>query len=282
MRGFGICAAFAAALATAPAASDARVTPVEPEDAKRAYVRAVETMRALASPPYATYRSEWQSTGLGFDFTQDENRIVIDVGVGSTFRRARSYTAAYRGADRTLNFSDAEGERLVGRAHLLEPTWAGAYDILRYGLRGYAPDAVASESPAATDADVANVTAIAPLNYRVYDAGVRPCAALGDGRALHLVSRRGVQQHPLTDVVLDPASGRFCSMTFVVKDSGLAGVTGHYTIDFAPFGDYWLVTDGTIDVNVRFFGIAAKHATLRWTIADLATPETLPEATFGQ
>jgi hypothetical protein len=273
----------------------------------RASVQAVEAMRALVSPPYATYASNWQSTGLGFEFEQDRDRIVIDVGLGGGLSRAREYDASYRSADRALQFTSDAGDRLVGHGHLLEPTWAGAYDILRYGLRGNDPAAIATSTPGGafdTGAPVAvaaptpgpsgafaalqtpppaigSVTAISPLYYRVFDNGTRACTGLGDGRALHLVARHDVQQHPLTDVVLDPASGRFCSMTFVLKESGLAGITGHYTIDFAPFGSYWLVSGGLIDINVRLFGIAAKHATLRWAISGVETPPSIPDETFA-
>jgi hypothetical protein len=269
-------------------------------------VHAVEAMRALESPPYATYASNWKSTGLGFEFEQDRNLIRIDVGFGSGFSSEQHYDASYRRADRILEFRNDAGDRLVGEGHLLEPTWAGAYDILRYGLRGTAPAAIVSPSPSGapdtsapvadsaptsgpSDAAVAmqtvppaigSVTAISPLYYRVFDNGTRACPGLGDGRALHLVARHDIQQHPLTDVVLDPTTGRFCSMTFVLKLSGLAGLTGHYTIDFAPFGSYWLVSDGLIDINVRVFGIAAKHATLRWAISGVATPAFIPDEAF--
>jgi hypothetical protein len=271
-----------------------------------AYVRAVEAMRALARPPYATYASNWESTGLGFEFEQDRDRILIAVGFGSGLLHERHYDASYRSADRMLQFTDDASDRLVGKGHLLEPTWEGAYDILRYGLHGgeaaaiaaptpsdaatSAPVAAATQVPATSDAATAmqtalpaigSVTAISPRYYRVFDNGTQLCPGLGNGRALHLVARHDVQQHPLTDVVLDPATGRFCSMTFVLKESGLAGITGHYTIDFAPFGSYWLVSDGLIDINVRLFGIAAKHATLHWAIADVATPDSIPDAAFA-
>jgi hypothetical protein len=112
-----------------------------------AYVHAVEAMRALVSPPYATYASDWESTGLGFEFEQDRDRIVIDVGLGGGLSREREYDASYRSADRALQFTTDAGDRLVGHGHLLEPTWAGAYDILRYGLRGNDPAAVATSAP---------------------------------------------------------------------------------------------------------------------------------------
>jgi hypothetical protein len=271
-----------------------------------AYVHAVEAMRALESPPYATYTSNWESTGLGFEFEQDRDGILIAVGFGSGLLHERRYDASYRSADRMLQFTDDASDRLVGKGHLLEPTWEGAYDILRYGLHGgeaaaiaaptpsdaasSAPVAAATQVPATSDAATAmqsplpaigSVTAISPRYYRVFDHGTESCPGLGNGRALHLVARHDVQQHPLTDVVLDPATGRFCSMTFVLKESGLAGITGHYTIDFAPFGSYWLVSNGSIDINVRVFGIAAKHATLHWAIADVATPASIPDAAFA-
>jgi hypothetical protein len=271
-----------------------------PTPAERAYVAAVDTMRALQSPPYATYDSLWKSTGLGFDFEEDDGRIEIDVGVGRSFVKQRTFAASYRAADRALQLTSDAGQRLIGRGRLLEPTWAGAYELLRYGLHGESLTATTAESVVASPApsdepapnaeptqtaeplpNIATVSAIAPLYYRVYDAGSKPCSSGGPtGRALHLVARTNVRDHPLTDVVLDPETGRFCSLTFVVKDAGLAGITGHYTIEFAPFGTCWLVSHGVIDIDVRVFGIAAKHATLTWTIAGLATPDTLPESSF--
>jgi hypothetical protein len=293
MRRIAAFALLVASLGVVAAPAHAQTSDATSPDV--AYVHAVEAMRALVSPPYATYASNWESTGLGFEFEQDRDRIVIDVGLGGGLSREREYDASYRSADRALEFTNDAGDRLVGHGHLLEPTWAGAYDILRYGLRGNDPAAVATSAPSGafdTSAPVAvaalqtpppaigSVTAISPLYYRVFDNGTRACAGLGDGRALHLVARHDVQQHPLTDVVLDPATGRFCSMTFVLKESGLAGITGHYTIDFAPFGSYWLVSDGLIDINVRLFGIAAKHATLHWAISGVTTPPSIPDEAF--
>jgi hypothetical protein len=304
MRRIAAFALLAASLGVVAAPARAQTGDATSPDV--AYVRAVEAMRALVSPPYATYASNWQSTGLGFEFEQDRDRIVIDVGLGGGLAHEREYDASYRSADRALQFTNDAGDRLVGHGHLLEPTWAGAYDILRYGLRGDDPAAVETSPPSGTldtsppVADAApapersgalaamqtpppaigSVTAISPLYYRVFDDGTRACPGLGEGRALHLVARHDVRRHPLTDVVLDPASGRFCSMTFVLKESGLAGITGHYTIDFSPFGSYWLVSDGLIDINVRLFGIAAKHATLHWAISGVATPPSLPDEAF--
>jgi hypothetical protein len=297
-------ALLAAALGAAPAPAGAQAADTTSPDI--AYVRAVDAMRALVSPPYATYASNWESTGLGFEFEQDRDRIVIAVGLGGGLARERHFDASYRSADRALQFTDDAGDRFVGNGHLLEPTWAGAYDILRYGLHGNEPEAVATATPSgapatsapdlepapsATPSDAAvamqtpppaigSVTAISPRYYRVFDNGTGTCPGLGNGRALHLVARHDVQAHPLTDVVLDPSTGRFCSMTFVLKESGLAGITGHYTIDFAPFGSYWLISDGLIDINVRLFGISAKRATLHWAISGVATPDSIPDAIF--
>jgi hypothetical protein len=304
MRRIATLALLAASIGFLAAPAHAQTSDATSPDV--AYVHAVEAMRALESPPYATYASNWESTGLGFEFEQDRDRILVEVGLGSGLFHERRYDASYRSADRVLQFTNDAGDRLVGKGHLLEPTWAGAYDILRYGLRGNYPTVVATAAPsdaATTNAPLADttptpaapeaapaiptpppaigsVTAISPLYYRVFDEGTRTCPGIGDGRALHLVARHDIQQHPLTDVVLDPTTGRFCSMTFVLKESGLAGLTGHYTIDFAPFGSYWLVSDGLIDINVRVFGIAAKHATLHWAISGVATPPSIPDEAF--
>jgi hypothetical protein len=296
MNRFGRVAVACAALVVASPARGIGADGTVPNETigtpERAYVRAVDEMRSLASPAYATYTSAWHSTGLGFDFAEDDGRIQISVGVGRSFTNDRTFAASYRGADRALDYTSGT-QRLIGRGRLLEPTWAGAYDILRYGLRGH-PLAVASPAPAPTDADaagspapvetapadIASVAAISPLFYRVEDAGTRPCAGVGFGRALHLIARTSIQKHPLTDVILDPQTGRFCSMTFVVKESGVAGITGHYTIDFAPFGSYWLVSHGTIVIDVRLFGVAAKHTTLEWTIGDVTTPAALSDDAF--
>jgi len=270
--------------APATAADENRVSP------EAAYVAAVAAMRALDIPPYVTFHSAWTITGAGFTIEHDDKRVVLAIGMGRAFHESQNYDLTFTSADATITVTTPT-EHLAGTgSHLLDPTWIGAYDILRYGLHGETPVAVAATpapapepssepSGAPTEAPViASVVAIAPAFYAVSDGGTGACPNGDPGRVLSLRAFRDPQAHPLTEVTIDANNDRFCSMRFNLKEAGLASVTGDYEIHFAQVGTYWLVSGGFADVSARVMGIAARRVLLRWENSAIATPPE-PSAT---
>jgi len=258
----------------------------EPIGAEQQYVKSVAAMRALEIPPFVSYQSAWKSTGLPFRIIPDGGYVAIELSTGGAgVKKAHDYDVAFREPDRRLGFRELPaGDQFSGVGRILNPTWEGAYDILRYGLGGKPPNAGPSPTPepaAGTEPrTIASVTAIAPSFYRVEDRGAGTCPAGTRGRILKLTAYRDPQAHPLTEVTIDPATDRFCNMRFNLKESGLIGATGNYELHFAPVGIYWLISGGLIDVSVRFFGIAASHTVLTWNNSGVATPADIPASAF--
>ncbi len=275
-------AALLVALALFGAAAPPATADTDARSPDRAYVAAVAAMRALEVPASVTYHSAWASTGAGFSFVQDGSRIVLQIGLGHAFAQSANYALSFRTADRVIAL-DTATEHLTGTgSRLLDPTWSGAYDILRYGLHGEAPMEAASPAatpqpagtpPAAASAPpvIASVVAIAPAFYAVTDGGAGACPNGNAGRVLSLHAYRDSRAHPLTEVTIDASNDRFCSMRFNVDQPGIASVTGDYEIHFAQVGPYWLVSGGFADVSARVMGIAARRVVVRWENSDITT-----------
>jgi hypothetical protein len=265
-------------IAAPAAASDAdRPTP------EAAYVAAVAAMRALDIPPYVTFHSAWTSTGAGFTIEQNGQRVVLEIGIGRAFHQHADYDLTFASAGAMITVTTPAGHLAGTGSHLLDPTWTGAYDILRYGLHGEPP--VAADIPAATPAPasepsgaataapvIASIVAIAPAFYAVSDGGSGACPNGDAGRVLSLRAFRDPADHPLTEVTIDATNDRFCSMRFNVDRPGFESVTGDYEIHFAQAGAYWLVSGGFADVSARVMGIAARRVVLRWENSEIATP----------
>jgi hypothetical protein len=253
--------------------------------AAQLYAQSVAQMRALEAPAFITFASVWNSTGMRFEMFRDDEKIGIAIGSGRDFANHHAYAVAYRHADRLLALTEAPADRFVGTSRFLDPTWAGAYHLLRFGLDGGPPAGVATPAPAATATDAAiptigTVTAISAAFYRVEDEGVGSCPSGAAGRVLKLTALRDPRAHPLTAVTIDVANDRFCSMRFNLNESGVFGVTGNYELHFADSAGYWLVSGGAFDVAVRILGISAKHVVLQWDNRDFVAPADISIAQF--
>ena len=269
-----LCVAFPAA---AHAADGERPSP------EAAYVNAVTAMRSLDVPASVTYHSAWTSTGAGTTIVQDGKRVVVQVGIGRAFHASQTYDLSFSTGDRVITVTTATDHLSGPGSRLLDPTWAGAYDILRYGLHGEPPSGSPTLTPAVTapgapaePATIASVVAISPAFYRVNEGGAGACPSGDAGRVLTLTALRDAPAHPLTEVTVDATNGRFCSMRFNVNQAGLMGVTGDYEIHFAQAGSYWLVSGGFADVSARIMGIAARRVVLRWENSNITTPTPPP------
>ncbi len=279
------------ALAQTPTQDPSPTPPADAADANVAqlYARSVAAMRALDNPAFVSFTSAWESRGMRFTLTQDDDKIDLALGSGRDFADHHTYTVAYRRADRTLAITAGAPERLIGQdSHFLEPTWAGAYDLLRYGMHGGpTPSAAATPTPAPIATPMGTplptigiVSAISAASYRVSDAGPGSCPDGTIGHVLKLTALGDPKTHPLTSVTIDLASNRFCSMRFNLNESGVVGVTGTYEVHFTERANYWLVSGGAFDVAVRVLGISARHVTLTWKNSDITTPKDVAAAQF--
>ncbi len=243
---------------------------------EQAYVSAVAAMRALPIPAVVSYHSVWTTIGGGIRIVQNGAHVVLEGGPGRGFQSHAEYDIRFETGSRTIEVTTST-DRLRGTgSRLFDPTWIGAYEILRYGLHGEPPatpspapaaEATVAPNPSGTSAEpttIASVIAISPAFYQITGDGSGVCPNGDAGRALGLRALGDARAHPLNEVTIDVTNGLFCTMRFNLDEPGVLGVTGDYTIRFTQIGDFWLESSGVADISARVLGIAAKHVVLRW------------------
>jgi hypothetical protein len=174
---------------------------------------------------------------------------------------------------------------LLATAALFNPTWAGAYDWLRFGINGrpqaLKPSPQASPAPDQQLKTIGMVRALGPSSYRISAANLALCPGGQQGRHLQLTPRNGdIWVHPLTDVTIDLASTRFCSMRFhsPTKGTGISFAELH----FRTVNGYLVMTGVDSDFRgYRQFGIGGHRAEWHITYDEMRFPNTLDDAIFN-
>jgi len=266
--------------------------PAPPAGPVEAYVRAVALMRALPEPAYVEYTTSYQSDGnMHFGVSRVRERYAFFyVQIGGKDDAPRAFPTRVRTSDDRRAIS-LNGKPAIVRTPLFDATWNGVYDWLRYGIEGApladpASSPVPSAAPAAQPAPSASlppviggVQAFSSRYYTIADAGTRACRDGAPGRRLSLAAKADPDAHPLTEVVLDPAS-RICLVHFRLGRKGAASFTGDFELAFGTVGEYWLVRDGTADFAARMLGIRGGHAHVAFRYGEVTFPAAIPPAEF--
>jgi hypothetical protein len=277
--------ALLAAVAVFPVAANADPTPASTTP-EAYYLAALAQMRDISEPAYISYRTNvppGKST-LAVKRGPDGRASLFIELTGNA--PANSWEVAYRTSDRLASIPISDGTHVLSSLALFDPTWNGVDAWMHRGLSASAttpePSTAPSASPAAAQSlpVIAVVNAMSPGSYTIEDAGAGDC----DGRPGHMLrlkAKRNPQSHPLTGVTVDLATQRFCSMRFALHEGNLvSSVTGSIELRFGDVGNYYLVTGGDIDVNVRSIGISAARIDTSFAYADMAFPDHLPDSAF--
>lgn len=271
----------------AEAANSQTVAP----SATQYYESALSAMNSMPEPAYVRYTIDivGNGVGVGLDVRNDGSAgILLALAAG---QHQKHWQADYRNADQAVRLSWGDHGHAYSHSPLFDPTWTGMHSWLKYGVQGAPaqsgpsgpsapPTAAPSSVPSITE--IAYVTAVSAGAYNVSDAGSDKCSNGDSGYKAHLSPRSDPSAHPLTDVVIDTQTRRFCSMRFALRGgSGALNTTGFVELHFGQVGNYWLVTDGLSDIEARVFGLGFRHASITFTHANLVMPASLPEAVFG-
>lgn len=265
------------------------------------YLAALQKTEKLITPAFVTYTAAVLAKGAEFGVSYDKqaNHVGIYELIGPHELLKTTYQVFYRGSDGLefiriahdiLHHPDAGPSRIP----LFDPTWQGAYDLLRYGdvlgigaappqPQHASPKSVATPTPLRGNklSIIAVVHAMSSAFYRVGDEGAAACANGDPGHMVHLIARRDPQHYPLTDATIDMHNGLFCMMRFSIKYAdGPFGVTGYVELHFGMQGEYWVATDMNMIDDVRALGIALHHIAVRVSYHDFAFPATLPATSF--
>ncbi len=166
---------------------------------------------------------------------------------------------------------------------IFNPTWSGVEAWMKYGFDGPPPgDAIGQTSAAPSPTPnphspktIAVVAAVDPGAYHIADGGSARCANGAPGHRLLLYALSKPEIHPLTSVVVDQATMRFCTMDFRMGAASGLSFTGAFELHLGAVGPYWLVQDGTADFQVRVLGLSAQHSRIAFAYSELdpfATP----------
>lgn len=165
---------------------------------------------------------------------------------------------------------------------LLKPAWPAVHDWMRYGLDNPPPASPTAAPRAASQQrlhTIATITSVAPAAYLISERGPQACPDGSGGYALHLIARHDPDANPLTDVVVQTRTMRFCMMRFRLVNATAAGtgVRGDMTISFGDNAGYWTVNQGHAVMSLRLFGAQFKQFSLDLTYSKVAYPAALPQ-----
>jgi hypothetical protein len=276
--------------ATAPALAS-----VQGQDASSIYVNALDTMKSLTQPAYIAFATSVSSSGMGFTLDSDsKHETVFGIGFGRGFSHQTTWQTVYRAEDDRVVVTADKGERSHATSPLFNPTWYGAYDWLRYGLDGPPSAGVPQQSPSPTasimptpavskpsDRVLGLIQAIGVTNYRIDDRGSTSCPDGTPGHRLHLTAYRDPDTHPLTDVIVEESTNRFCMMHFNYGGKGVTSFTGGFELDFGDSGGFWVVKQGSATFFIRMFGIAAQKTVLTFTYPQMTYPAQIDPSAFS-
>lgn len=280
-----------AAIGLAVTALCCAASPADDSASPEAFYRdALAQMQRIAEPPFVTYRTIVPSGHTSVIVRSDPNGYAkVSIRASTLIEPERTWDVAYRGSDGAASIALPEGRRAITGLALFDPTWRGAFRWMRHGILATdvtepPPDAVPETMQPGSGTPppiIAVVEAFGMNSYSVEDGGPVPCSDGRDGRHLHLIARGDPTTHPLTDVVVDTQSMRFCTMRFhqAVK-SGLN--KGYFDIDLhlRDLDGYYLITDGKVTGGIRAFLIMAFNLNTPFTYDGVALPRTLPEDLF--
>jgi hypothetical protein len=236
--------------------------------ASQLYRQAIAAMSDLPQPASVTFRMQGQGDGLRVDLVTQNGNVWLNVRGGSA---ASDWTIAHRTHDYQSAILNDDGVRYTSARSFFDPTWYGASRALREGMFNSQdpapPNPQATPAPAPSAANlktISLISVIGPSLYDVDDRGPATCTNGDSGRALHLTSRTRDPRHQFSDVVVDTANMRFCSIRFSLG-SGL-GFHGYLEQHYGNVGGYWMQTGGLMDGTLRAFGIAFRHGIWRYRL----------------
>jgi hypothetical protein len=261
------------------------VVATEPPTPEQYYETAIEAMRDLPQPNFATYGVQLHITGSSFVLTREPNGEA-EIGLTMSARGAKpdvTFSAAYRKSDDLTSVETPQGWAIT-RSPLFNPTWNGVYDWIQYGINGRPGSAVAPPSPTPTSSGLPLIAAVRTMGVAFYDvsgAGTTTCANGDPAYRVHLIARKDPLDHPLTDAAIDERSNRLCFVRLEMRQSVIAaGYTSAIELNIADVNGQALVRTGTVELTARAFGIGVKHVAMTFSYEDVAFPANLTNDIF--
>jgi len=260
-----------------------------PPSALDFYKGAYDRMRAEEQPEYATYTTTIHTAGSRLIMSRDTKNGDLEAGLSlGRPDKPGSWEISLRSADESTSTALTDGTHGISRFPLFNPTWGGAYEMMRYGWDG-PPDPTptpggAAKKPAPAPSDepvIAVVKAISPGFYRIEDGGPDTCEDGSEAHRVHLIAYHDPIAHPLTDAVIDLDTGDFCQLRFGLHANAVVfGATGEMVLNFSRINSFQLVRDSSLSFDLRAAGIRLKHIAMQIDYSHFQFPAAIPDAVF--
>lgn len=248
------------------------------------YARALDTMNALPEPAYATFDMDVQASGAEIATAcTPKAGAAFSIGWGRGMRHEIQTQGEYSLSGNAAAILE-KGTYCRDDVAIFKPQWAAMHDWMRYGISD-SPHPAARRAPQnhkngeAGLQTIATVTAVSPAAYDVFDRGAAACPSGTPGHALHLVAVSNPDEHPLTDVIIETTTMRFCMMRFSLVNAVVAGTgaKGDMTVNFAESNGYWSVIHGHAVLSLRMLGVSLKHFVLDTSYTNMQYPAELQQ-----
>ncbi len=211
---------------------------------------------------------------MKFGLLHDQDETVLGMGYGKDMHNALDIAASY--ASQTGVRVTLDGVARHVSSPIFNPTWSGIEDWMKYGFDG--PPGKSLDTPvratptappdATAPPTIAVVAAADPGAYRITDGGITSCEGGRPGHRLLFHALWNPDIHPLTSVVIEESTQRFCTMSFRLGASSALSFTGTFELHLGAVSEYWLVTDGTADFQFRVLGISTQHSHIAFGYTD--------------
>lgn len=255
------------ALATLACLAASVAARADVSSAQRGYEAVLRHMASLPEPATLRYRAHITSRNGNFLVGRDLVAQTLQFGfaIGGEPQPLDVPVTAFQGRIGTTVDLDRPATTTYP---LLDATWEGSYDWLRYGFDGPPQASIAptppGHDPAPSDAPldgpvVAVVRAIGIGSYAIEDRGPQACPDGRPGYHVRLHARRDADAHPATDAVFDPATQTMCSLRFDLRPGQFLHVPGSVELSYAPHGRYVVATGARIEFWGTIHHVGRNH-----------------------
>lgn len=241
--------------ALALAAALASPSPVASPSAEAVYLAALARMRETRQPELLAYRAHL-SVPNGAIYASRTSKGYLYLRFGQGDFGDSDATFYLRVARDDASYSVQLGSAVARtRLPMLNATWQGIDDWIRYGFDGD-PNRATPEPSASPTPDAQNIKVIATVSsfglayYRARFGAPKPCANNDDGQEIDLSPVGDPYAHPLRSVTIDRSTGVFCTMRFIAPASAPYGYSAvaNVTLHLADANSFLIVRNEEIDM----------------------------------
>lgn len=221
------------------------------------FLDALARMNGVAQPPYVSYEVVVRATGAQYYIIRDpitgnaEYGFSVGHALGETDNRWNVYVRT-RDETTAVQFPNAYA---ITHFPVLNATWGGIDDWMRFGIAGRAATRVPEATPspvASTGARViAVVHAFSTPEYDVRGGEAAMCDNGSAGRIFYLRAKFDPYRHPATDVTVDNATHTVCTIRFELQHNDIVDRDGFVELHLAKTGGVYMVRRGEISFVAR-------------------------------